>query len=39
MVSVPREQLQRAVTLKKAEVASGMEDTLYEKLADQFCCC
>ena len=29
----------RAVTLTKAEVADGMEDTLYEKLVAQFCQC
>ncbi|MGH8466584.1 MAG: hypothetical protein ACRER5_20800 [Pseudomonas sp.] len=35
----PLSQEKRTVTLTKAEVANGMEDTLYEKLADQFCRC
>ncbi|CAM4002600.1 hypothetical protein [Pseudomonas wadenswilerensis] len=33
----PLSQEKRTVTLTKAEVANGMEDTLYEKLADQLC--
>lgn len=35
----PFSKERRTVTLTKADVADGMEDTLYEKLADQICRC